>query len=79
MDCILFVFMKYFIENGVLDKIKTYPGSAIYVFQGVGINAKVDERKIYECEIMPQKLDRKIKLSKVKKGRLLDYLLSTVR
>lgn len=79
MDCILFVFMKYFIENGVLDRIKTYPGSAIYVFQGVGINAEVDERKIYECEIMPQKLDRKIKLSKVKKGRLLDYLLSTIR
>ena len=35
--------------------------------------------QIFNKVITSKKLDRKIKLSKVKKGRLLDYLLNTVR
>lgn len=75
MDCILFLFMERGVENNILDKIPCFTGSCVFTFPTYGINAKATPRALYETSLVPQKLNRKIDVGKLKKDGLLYALI----
>lgn len=79
MDCILYFFMEKNVEKGIIDRIPTFSGSCIFTFPSYGINGKATERALIEARMVPQKLNRKINVSKLKKDGLLSTLIKSIR
>lgn len=78
VDCILFMFMEQGVENHIIDRIPCFTGSCVFTFPTYGINSKATPRALYEASLVPQKLDRKIDVKKLKKDGLLYALINNL-
>lgn len=79
MDATLYIMMENTVCFGAIDKIKTYSGNCVFAFQSYGIDKPLTPRAKIECDMIPQKLDKRIDLGKVKPNSVLSYFIDCAK